>query len=518
MPALLLLSYPSRLIYRNPISAYDLNFCIKPESEFKMPNINFSDKLLVSIHNAIGSNISSATTKGLLDKIKNIKNGSGEVPKGIINALTKKAESTKNTELAKTINFALTDIHSSKAINITDKGIVAVKKDISDNQRKIKSSTEIDNQAAGKINKSTTQMLPDDKVRSLDLSFRLFVSAQAKVNGLNLQLPNEIKQDIKDVRNEIKNLSRQSDLLTLVKSSFVLRLINNSDSYKNASVAQKKEFIKTAGESFEKSFCEGLVKSLSVSPEMKKIVEHKGITPFTQNEITKLLPSDVFSKNGKAVTHVNLMASVLKKTEKRDNKLSELKNTLSEAQNKVNKHEISAAKEFIGLSKDNSQSSVVKKIIATLDSRTNQIQESKDAPKKIETAKNQLNVLVEMRETAVETHENNQHLQLMNEVLQIMEVGNKAGSEILQYNTDLQNDVKTSWGEAFTTKQEIDNALVSNSSSISSSSLKSKTEGSDTKPDTLNNSLSELPNVPDHNPSIDIVSKTEKNAKVEIAG
>lgn len=481
-----------------------------------MPSINFSDKLVASIHNAIGSNISTATTKDLLDKIKNIKNGSGKIPRGIINALTKKTESTKNTELAKTINFVLTDIHSSKAINIIDKGVVEGKKDISDNQRKIKSPTEIDNQAAREIKTSTTQVLPDNKVRSLDLKFRLFVLAQATENSVNLQLPKEIKQDIKDVRDEVKNLSRKSDLLTLVKSSFVLRLINNSSSYKNASVEQKKEFIKTAGESFEKSFCEGLVKSMSASPEMEKIFEHKGITPFTQHEINRLLPSDAFSKNGKAVTYVNLMASVLKKTERRENKLFKLKNTLSEAENKVNKHEISAAKEFIGLSKNNSQSSAVKKIIATLDSRTNQIQESKDAPKKIEIAKNQLNALVEMRETVVETHENNQHLQLMNEVLQAMKVGNKAGSEILQYNTDLQNDVKTSWGEAFATKQEIDNALASNSSSISS--LKSKIEGSDIKPDTPNSSLSELPNVPDHNPLIDVVSKTEKQAKVKIVG
>ncbi|EKT63722.1 hypothetical protein [Providencia burhodogranariea] len=357
-----------------------------------MPSINFSDKFVVSIHNSIGGNISTATAKGLLDKIKNIANGGREIPKGIITALTKKAESTRNKGLAETIKFTLADIHSSKAISILNKGIAIVENDISNYKNKNKNTTEIDNNAGLMIRKYTTKVLSDNKVDKENTRFRLFVSAHARENNVDLQLPKKINENINTIKPNIKELSRLSDLLIFVKKSFILRLINDSDTdkFKFASTEKKKEFIENSGIFFEKSFSKDLVEFLLTQPEIDTIFKDKGIKPFDKEEVDRLLPSDIFSKRGKAVSNETLIASVLNEIEKEENKLSELNNTLNEAKSMVYNNEISAAINFIKLpniDKNGKQSKEVKQLINVLsnilDNHKKQHQESNDAPKQI---------------------------------------------------------------------------------------------------------------------------------------
>ncbi|WP_040690813.1 hypothetical protein [Providencia burhodogranariea] len=97
---------------------------------------------------------------------------------------------------------------------------------------------------------------------------------------------------------------------------------------------------------------------------------------------------------------------------------------------------------------------------------------------------------------------------------QTLVIGNVVGRKLRDHNANLHKEVEVLWKELFVKQGEYDNLI----SGIPSKLDNSISTSNDTKPDTLNSLLSELPNVPDHNPSIDIVLKAEEKAKEEIAG
>ncbi|MCW2254592.1 hypothetical protein M2263_000683 [Providencia alcalifaciens] len=401
--------------------------------------------------------------------------------------------------------MVLEEIHSSNAISTLDNQIKVVEGNISKNNNKIKSTFEIDRDIARDIRKCTTKILPDNSVKNSDIHFRLSVSARASKHGVNLQSPEEIEGKIVNIQVDINKLSRKSELLTLIKLCNMLREVTNSGSYNNMTVEDKEQFRKEKSQKFETVFCKEIIEYFAASQEMTKLCEYKAIKPFTSDEIKKILPDNSYEN----ITYTEMMDSVLKKVESKESKCSKLKNDLKEVQMEIDTNEIEAAKEYVSSSND---STTAKKLIAILGKREDQIKASKDAPKKVEIAKNQLSALTEMKEVAVETKDNSQHLQLMDQVLLALRVGNKTGLEILQYNQDLQNEVETSRGEAFATQQEIDNMLAANTS------LHKISTSNDTKPDTQNSSLSQLPTIPDHDPSIDSISETARKTKVKIAG
>ncbi|MCW2257753.1 hypothetical protein M2263_003844 [Providencia alcalifaciens] len=75
-----------------------------------MMKINLSDKIVASIYNVMGCNISSKIAEDFLGKTKNVKNKNiknNKIPKSIIRALKRKENSSKKTKFPVNINGLL---------------------------------------------------------------------------------------------------------------------------------------------------------------------------------------------------------------------------------------------------------------------------------------------------------------------------------------------------------------------------------------------------------------------------
>ncbi|EKT56213.1 hypothetical protein [Providencia sneebia] len=487
-----------------------------------MNKISSYDRVSTKVINLIGGSLSTKKTKKLLDNLKAIREGSGKISikSSIFVALENKANKTKNSDLKNKINYEIAACILSNKINDVEIKTKNLNEENKKNIKKLDGKDQALKNISGNIVAKTTKVSKKDTVSSIGLEFRLQAAINCREAGIDKEELSVIRKDIRLDQKKLDELKRIKEFISVTKAAYVLRGLNNNYLSILKNKEEKNNVINEYSNRFERIFTRSFLRECFQMDEIKTVYSMTRVEEFSQTELYNFDNNPIFNRPKDKLKYNQTVNLVNKKIERVENNIAYLEKYLACLIKDISKVEIITARDFIEKAESSKNKGMInqgKELKAMIQRYENHLKEVDDAPKKIAVNSKAITTMNEVKEILVVSYDNASHLRFMSDILEVMKMGNTVGQAAKNKVQTLQNEVESTWNEAISVKEKIDQALSSDVARLNNQNLDDIID--DGNSSNNNNDVSfQLPEVPAHDLADKIPSTKEQKAKEKMVG